>query len=63
MAQLFTATEAALHAVEFFKGRNPAVALRTLRQLAGRAGLNVREAALLTAIAREVAAFVKRLPS
>lgn len=56
---LFTETEAALRAIAFFKAGS-APTMRVLRQLAHRAELREREAALLTAIAREVQAFLQR---
>lgn len=51
LEQLFTASEAALHAIDFFR-YNPAAVMRTLRQLAYRAALRPDEVALLLAIAR-----------
>lgn len=49
--QLFESAEETLTLVEFFKKRNPAGVLRTLRALARRAGIDAREAKLLRAMA------------
>lgn len=56
---LFHETEQALHAIEFFKSGSTAT-MRTLRQIAYRAELDEREAALLAAVAREVQRFLER---
>ena len=56
---LFAEAEHTLQAIAFFKSGS-APTMRTLRQLARRATLRDREAALLTAIAREVRAFLHR---
>lgn len=56
---LFAETERALHVIGFFK-YSPTSAMRSLRQIAARATLNAREAALLAAIAREVQRFFER---
>lgn len=57
---LFAALEHALHAVEFFKTGKTEGTMRTLRTLFQRADLDQREAALLTAIAREIGGFLRR---
>lgn len=57
---LFAAWEEALQAIEFFKTPQRASVLRRLRALCYRAGPDEREAALLTAIAREVVRFLQR---
>ncbi len=54
LEQLFQASEAALNAIDFFK-YNPALVMRTLRQIAYRAELTTEESALLAAIARKIA--------
>jgi len=59
--QLFEQVENALHAIEFFKTRNPASIMRTLRAIARRAGLDEREARLLRAIAFEVQHYLRRV--
>ena len=56
---LFAETEQALNAIGFFK-YSPTSAMRSLRQIAARAVLDAREAALLAAIAREVQRFLGR---
>ncbi len=58
---LFAATEQALRSVEFFKSANEEVIMRRLRTLVYRVEPDRREAALLTAIAREVEAFARRI--
>lgn len=60
MQTLYAALEQALRAVEFFKAGDAAAKLRSLRQVLQRAQPSPHEAALLTAMAREVAAFVRR---
>ena len=54
LEQLFSASEAALHALDFFK-YSPALVMRTLRQIAYRIHLTSEETALLAAIARKIA--------
>lgn len=60
MLSLFEQVENALAAIEFFKSRNPAVIMRSLRAIARRAGLDEREAGLLRAIAFEVQNVLRR---
>lgn len=60
LATLFDAAEAALERIAFFKGGNAPTVMRTLRQVLLRARPTAREVALLTAIAREVPAFLRR---
>jgi TrmH family RNA methyltransferase len=50
---LFEQSEAALEAIDFFKGKNPGAIMRTLRAVLRRAELTVREATLLRAMAIE----------
>lgn len=54
LEQLFKVSEAALHAIDFFK-YSPTLVMRTLRQLTYRAQLTTEETALLAAIARKIA--------
>lgn len=63
MAALFEQTGNALHAIDFFKKRNPAATLRTLRAIARRSALDSREARLLTAIAYELQHYLRRQSS
>lgn len=60
---LFESVKQALQRIAFFKGRNPLPTMQIVRQAAQRATLTRRETALLTAIAREVVAFLKRRES
>ncbi len=57
---VFTEVEASLSAVDFFKTHKPTPVLRTLREVAGRADLDEREAALFKAMAYEVRNFMVR---
>ena len=50
---LFEQSEAALAAIDFFKGKNPAAIMRTLRAVLRRAELTSREATLLRAMGIE----------
>lgn len=58
--RLFTDAEAALEAIEFFKTRNPAVVMRTVRDVAQRTPLDQREAKLLRAMCLEVVRYLER---
>lgn len=51
---LFEQVDAALAAIDFYKGKNPEAIMRTVRAIIRRAGLNSREAALLRAMGIEV---------
>ncbi len=53
--------ETGLNAIDFFKGRDPAVIMRTLRTLLARARPDQREAKLLGAMGFEVGHYVERL--
>lgn len=53
----------ALEAMDFFKTRNPAHVMRTLRSLAARAGADARELSLLRAMAIEVLRTIDRVRS
>jgi len=61
MSSLFLQTEKALQTIDFFKTRNPAPIMRTIRAVMRRAELDTREARLLRAIAYEIQHFVKRM--
>lgn len=61
MTSLFEQTEKALHRIDFFKKRSPDAIMRTLRAIARRANLDMREARLLRAIAFEVQKYLDRL--
>lgn len=60
LAGLFGALERALWGVEFFKAHQAEGMLRTLRSLVHRAEPDVREAALLKAMAMETLSFLRR---
>lgn len=62
LEQLFAASEAALQAIDFFR-YNPAVVMRTLRQVAYRAALRPDEVALLLAIARRTVRTIEPAPA
>jgi TrmH family RNA methyltransferase len=51
---LFEQCDAALHAIDFYKGKNPEAIMRTVRALVRRADVNAREAALIRAMGIEV---------
>jgi TrmH family RNA methyltransferase len=51
---LFEQIDAALHAIDFYKGKNPEAIMRTVRALLRRADVDGRETALLRAMAIEV---------
>jgi len=59
LEMLFGEGEQALRAIEFFKS-GPAPTMRVLRQITHQAALTPQQAALLTAIAREVQRFLER---
>jgi TrmH family RNA methyltransferase len=58
---LFGDVERALAEIDFFKKRNPAAILRTVRVVARRAGLDAREAKLFRAMAIEVRKVLDRV--
>jgi len=60
METLYAALAQALQTIEFFKTGDAEAKLRSLRRLLQRARPDPREAALLTAVAREIVAFVHR---
>jgi tRNA (cytidine32/uridine32-2'-O)-methyltransferase len=57
---VFAAAQEALDAIEFFKTRNPAPIMRTVREVVHRASLDAREAKLVTAMCIEVVRFLER---
>jgi TrmH family RNA methyltransferase len=59
---LFSVLEQALWDVQFFKTDHAASMMRTLRNLIHRTTPSTREAALLTAMAREISHYVRRDP-
>jgi TrmH family RNA methyltransferase len=61
LEKLFADMEAALWAIDFFKSRQTAAVMRTLRELVRRAEPDAREAGFLRAIAIEVVKHVGRL--
>ncbi|HEU4322193.1 MAG TPA: TrmJ/YjtD family RNA methyltransferase [Roseiflexaceae bacterium] len=58
--QLYDAVARALAAIEFFKAGDAEQKLRVVRRLVQRASPTPEEAALITAMAREVVAFIRR---
>lgn len=60
LEQLFREVEKSLQAIEFFKSQQPIPFMRSLREIASRADLDDREAALLKAMAYEVRHFLAR---
>ncbi len=60
LEQLLAAGANALDAIEFFKSRNPAVVMRTVRSVVHRTPLDRREAKLLKAMCFEVLRFLER---
>jgi tRNA/rRNA methyltransferase/tRNA (cytidine32/uridine32-2'-O)-methyltransferase len=61
LERLFVDVARALHAIEFFKTRNAAGVMRTMREIAHRAPLDAREVKLLRAMAIEVTKYGERL--
>ena len=59
---LFQQSEAALEAIDFFKGKNPEAIMRTLRAVLRRAELTAREATLLRAMGIETQKAFSRAP-
>jgi TrmH family RNA methyltransferase len=60
MEEMYAALEAGLGRIEFFKAREPASILRTLRTLLGRAEPELREARLVQAIGFEIGNYLDR---
>ncbi len=61
LEQLFQDAEAALETIEFFKTRNPASIMRTVREVAHRTPIDGREATLLRAMCIEVVRYLERM--
>lgn len=57
---LYWEVEASLHAIDFFKSHKVTAIMRTIREVASRADLDEREAALFRAIAIEVQKYIER---
>ncbi len=60
LEQLFSDAEGALRAIDFFKTRQAASVMRTLRGVGTRVPLDAREAALLRAVCIEVVRYLER---
>jgi TrmH family RNA methyltransferase len=60
LERMFADWERALWAIEFFKTRQPATVMRSLREILFRADLDHREAALIRAMGIEVVRFFER---
>ncbi|UCG87283.1 MAG: RNA methyltransferase [Gemmatimonadota bacterium] len=60
LEQMFSRAEAALDAIDFFKTRNPASVMRSVREVAHRAPMDAREAGLIKAMCVEVVRFLER---
>lgn len=61
LEELFTTAEQALNAIEFFKNGQSTLTMRIFRTLIHRASPDRREAALLTAMYREIMHFLRRM--
>jgi tRNA/rRNA methyltransferase/tRNA (cytidine32/uridine32-2'-O)-methyltransferase len=61
LEQLFTRAEEGLDAIEFFKTRNPASIMRTVREVAHRTPMDAREVNLLKAMCVEVVRYLERV--
>ena len=61
LERLFADVAKALQAIEFFKSRNAAGVMRTIREIAHRTPLDLREVKLLRAMAIEVTKYGERL--
>ncbi len=61
LERMFSDTEEALWAIDFFKSRQTESVMRALREVAHRADLDNREAGLLRAIAIEVSKYMERM--
>jgi len=61
LERLFADVAKALQAIEFFKTRNAAGVMRTIREIAHRTPLDLREVKLLRAMAIEVTKYNERL--
>jgi TrmH family RNA methyltransferase len=61
MENTYAALEEGLHRLQFFKAREPAAVLRTLRTLLGRAEPDLQEAGILRAIGFEIGNYLDRI--
>ncbi len=61
LERLFTRAEEGLDAIEFFKTRNPASIMRTVREVAHRTPMDAREVNLLKAMCVEVVRYLERM--
>jgi tRNA (cytidine32/uridine32-2'-O)-methyltransferase len=61
LEETFAAIEAGLHRIEFYKAREPAAVMRTLRTILTRAEPDLREAKLLGAIGHEIRNYIDRM--
>lgn len=61
LEQTFSAIEAGLARIEFYKSREPAAVMRTLRTIISRSEPDLREAKLLGAIGYEIQHYIDRL--
>jgi tRNA C32,U32 (ribose-2'-O)-methylase TrmJ len=61
LEETFAAIEQGLARIDFYKAREPAAVMRTLRTILSRAEPDLREAKLLAAIGHEIRHYVDRL--
>ena len=61
LEQTFAALESGLSRIEFYKAREPAAVMRTLRTIIARSEPDLREARLLSAIGYEIGHYFDRL--
>lgn len=61
LEETFTAIEAGLSRIEFYKARKPEAVMRTLRTIVARAEPDLREAKLLAAIGHEIRHHIDRI--
>ena len=61
LEETFAALEAGLHEIDFYKAREPAAVMRTLRTIISRAEPDLREAKLLAAIGHEIRNYIDRM--
>ena len=60
LAGVFDAAQQALETIEFFKTHNPEPIMRTVREVAHRTPIDVREAKLLKAMCLEIVRYIER---
>jgi len=61
LEKTFAALEAGLHRIDFYKAREPAAVMRTLRTILTRAEPDLREAKLVAAIGHEIRNYLDRI--